>query len=199
MNKADSPNTTSPSRRTVLAGISVAAAASAPVSAIAQRADRELIALGEQLYALLPELTAARLASYAAVDAADVEAWCRAGLDEHHDGNGGGDPLTEDEQRRLWAMLKVVRAELGTENAIAACDEVWRRADIIHREIIALPAHGLTGVAVKARAAAVLVLAHLWDEPMRDLDREDEITRNLIESICAAAGMPLPWSGADAA
>jgi hypothetical protein len=106
--------------------------------------------------------------------------------------------LTEDEQRRLWAMLKVVRAELGTESAIAACDEVWRRADIIHRDIIALPAHGLAGVAVKARAAAVLVLAQLWDEPMRDLDREDEITRNLIESICAAAGMPLTLPCADA-
>jgi hypothetical protein len=197
MSQADSPNTTSPSRRAVLAGISIAAA-SVPVSVVAQSGDRELTALGEQLDALLPELTAARLASYAAVDAADEEAWRRAGLDEHHDGKGGGDPLTEDEQRRLWAMLKVVRAELGTESAIAACDEVWRRADIIHRDIIALPAHGLAGVAVKARAAAVLVLAQLWDEPMRDLDREDEITRNLIESICAAAGMPLTLPCADA-
>jgi hypothetical protein len=85
MSQADSPNTTSPSRRAVLAGISIAAA-SVPVSVVAQSGDRELTALGEQLDALLPELTAARLASYAAVDAADEEAWRRAGLDEHHDG-----------------------------------------------------------------------------------------------------------------
>jgi hypothetical protein len=45
--------------------------------------------------------------------------------------------LTEEEHARLWDMLKVVRAELGTENAIRACEEVWARGDAIHRAIIA--------------------------------------------------------------
>jgi hypothetical protein len=152
--------------------------------------DHELLWLGERLDALLPELTDSQLASFAAVDAADEEAWRRAGLTG---GEGEGDPLTEEEHARLWGMMKVVRAELGTDNAIRTCDEVWGRADAIHRAIIARPAQTLRGVAVKARAAAVLVVDQLWDKPARDLDWDDEVVRKLVESICDAAAMPLPY------
>jgi hypothetical protein len=176
------------SRRSVLAGLAVAGT---PTSAlVVPSGDHELLALGERLEALLPELTAAQSACFAAADAADEEAWRRAGLYEHHDGMGGGDPLTREERSRLWAMGKVVRAEFGTEDAIRACNEVWQRANTIHREIIAQPARTLRGLAIKARAAAVLAVSPLWDKPAKDLDWHDEVVRKLIESICDAAGTP---------
>jgi hypothetical protein len=96
-------------------------------------------------------------------------------------------------------MLKVVRADLGTENAIRTCEEVWARGDAIHRAIIAGRAQSLQGVAVKARAAAVLVLAQLWDRPASDLDWDDEVIRKLVESISDAAAMPLPYEAIEAA
>jgi hypothetical protein len=174
------------------------APAGGPSSAPVVPDDPELLVLGERLEALLPELSAAQKACFAAVDAADEEAWRRAGLCDRP-GDGGGDPLTEDEQSRRWAMEKVVRAELGTEDAIRACDEVWRRADIIHRQIIAQPARTLRGIAVKARAAAVLAMPQLWNEPAKDLDWHDEVARKLVESICDAAEMPLPYEAIETA
>ena len=182
------------SRRAVLTGLAVAAV---PVGATAApTGDHELVALGERLDALLPEMTAQQLASFAAVDAADEEAWRRAGLSGS---DGEGAPLTEEEHARLWDMLKVVRADLGTENAIRTCEEVWARGDAIHRAIIAGRAQSLQGVAVKARAAAVLVLAQLWDRPASDLDWDDEVIRKLVESISDAAAMPLPYEAIEAA
>jgi hypothetical protein len=173
-----------------LAGLTPTAAfASAPVVP----SDGELLALGERLEALLPQLRGAQLASLAAEEAVDEEAWRRAGLYERHDGQSGGDPLTEEEHNRLRDMQKAVRAELGTDDAIEACDQVWRRANVIHRQIIAQTALTLRGIAVKARAAAVLSMPQLWDKPASDLDWHHEVVRKLIESICDATGTPLPY------
>jgi hypothetical protein len=191
MSQADSPNTTSPSRRAVLAGISVAVV---PIVAAVEKSlahhepfdhDAKLLALGARLDALLPELQANRQAELVAVDAADEEASRRVGFDIC------AKDLSGQQAAQGWATLKLVRDELGTNDAIRACDEAWGRADRLQEEISAAPAHTLVGFAVKARAAAALTVSDLWDQPAKDMDWHDWIIRDLIEGICSAAGMPL--------
>jgi hypothetical protein len=95
---------THPSRRALLAGISVAAG---PVAG-AISPDNELLALGARLDAIWPDVQAARDASIDAVSSADVEVAERTGIPL-------GADLTADEATAVWEATKVVRAELGTE------------------------------------------------------------------------------------
>jgi hypothetical protein len=200
MSQADSPHTTSPSRRTVLAGISVAAAPTVLALSIPSAcadlaaADAELLRLSTRFDAIWPELEAAREAAWTAADAADDEISRRVGYDVRD-----GRSRTSEEGRHAWEVLKVVRNERGTDNVIRACETVLARIDAVHQQIIATPAQTLLGVGVKARTGAMLSLSHLWDEPRHDLDYEDQVTRNLIESICEAAGITLPWRTTDVA
>jgi hypothetical protein len=49
------------------------------------------------------------------------------------------------------------------------------------------------GFAIHARAAAMMALSQLWDEPMSDLDWDKQLVRELIEGLCAAAAVRLPF------
>jgi hypothetical protein len=78
---------------------------------------------------------------------------------------------------------------------LAYFDMLPRRSPTFFREEpMATPARTLAGVAVKARAAAMHVLSELWEELEEDLNWDQEVIRNLIEDICSAAGMLLPFA-----
>jgi hypothetical protein len=114
-----------------------------------------------------------------------------------------GRGLTRDQAEKAWEMTVIVRSELGTEDVVEREHAHWRRVDQVHLAIMAASPRTLIGVAVQARAAAMLVHSEFWDQPKQDLDWEKMVIRNLIESVCAAAGVALPVEltneGSDAA
>jgi hypothetical protein len=151
--------------------------------------DHELLALSAQIDALWPELQATQEASLAAAHAADEEISRRLGFDSRTRGGF----LTPEECSKASEMMKLVWGELRTDDVHRKCSEVWARADGVHQRILDTPASTVTGFAVKARVAAMLVTSQLWDEPKQNLDWDKSVIRDLIEALCAGAGMPLPF------
>jgi hypothetical protein len=175
--------------RTLGATLSVPIITMAHAKSIDGEPDHELLALSAQIDALWPELQATQEASLAAAHAADEEISRRLGFDSRTRGGF----LTPEECSKASEMMKVVWGELRTDDVHNKCSEVWARADGVHQKIIATPARTVAGFAIKARAAAMLTASNLWDEPASDLDWDKHVIRSLIEALCAAAGMPLPF------
>jgi hypothetical protein len=122
MPQAESPNTTSPSRRAVLAGISILAV---PLTGgpPASSQDSELLALNVTLDAIWPEVVALQRASLAACSAADLEVARRLGIDLEIE-------LTEPQAAAVWEMTKTVRAELDTDEVVRKEHVARDQADI---------------------------------------------------------------------
>jgi hypothetical protein len=57
---------------------------------------------------------------------------------------------------------------------------------------MATPARTIVGLGVKARHAAYVVSEH-WDSPIEQIDWDARAVRLLIEAICKAAGVRLPF------
>jgi hypothetical protein len=93
---------------------------------------------------------------------------------------------------KLWQpTFHAVRDELGTDDAIEEADAVLERIGTIECAIMEAPAFGVVGLAVKARVMAIMSHDRLWDKHESDLDWDDRVLRNLIESVCATAGVSL--------
>jgi hypothetical protein len=90
----------------------------------------------------------------------------------------------------------------GRRNAeIIRSDEVGRTCQIetvtarlepIELAIMTTPAKTIVGLGIKARHAAFVVSEH-WDEPIEQIDWDARAVRLLIEAICKAAGVRLPF------
>jgi hypothetical protein len=78
-----------------------------------------------------------------------------------------------------------------TPKSIWRTEELLAQMEPIERAILALPAAGMEGVAVKARVAAQVV-SNYWDIPLDRLDLDAKVLRLLIEAICSVAGLSLP-------
>lgn len=185
--RADNEN---PSRRTAMTVISAAAAGIAALTtaaaASAEPADAELLELGAGFDALVPEMLATRAAAFAYSDAIEQETARRI---------GGTNPVPPLQllPTMLWhSTFCAVEREMGPSSAVDVCEAAATRLDEVLDAIMATPAHTMAGLAVKARAAAILTHDYLWHGPTIDLDWNDEILRSLFEAIFAAAGLPVP-------
>ena len=71
-------------------------------------------------------------------------------------------------------------------------ESVLARLEPIERAIMATPAQTIVGLGVKARHAAYVVSEH-WDSSIEQIGWEARAVRLLIEAICKAAGVRLPF------
>jgi hypothetical protein len=87
--------------------------------------------------------------------------------------------------RRLGSLETNEAAPISRIEAFLASMEPLERA------ILAMPADGMAGIAVKARVAAHIV-SNYWDVPLDRLDLDARAFRLLVEAVCNAAGVSLP-------
>jgi hypothetical protein len=85
----------------------------------------------------------------------------------------------------LASLADEIRSTVGIETQLA-------RMAPIENAIMAIPAEGIAGIAVKARVAAHIV-SNYWDVPLGQLDLDARAFRVLIEAICDIAGASLPF------
>jgi hypothetical protein len=85
----------------------------------------------------------------------------------------------------LASLANDRRSTIGIETQLA-------RMAPIENAIMAIPAEGIAGIAVKARVAAHIV-SNYWDLPLGELDLDARAFRVLIEAICDIAGASLPF------
>jgi len=71
-------------------------------------------------------------------------------------------------------------------------ESVLARLDPVERAIMATPARTIVGLGIKARHAAYVVSEH-WDAPIEQIDWDARAVRLLIEAVCKAAGVRLPF------
>jgi hypothetical protein len=72
-------------------------------------------------------------------------------------------------------------------------ESVLGRLAPIEQAIMATPARTITGLGIKARHAAYVV-SEYWDAPIEQIDWDARAVRLLIEAVCRAAGVPLPFA-----
>jgi hypothetical protein len=70
---------------------------------------------------------------------------------------------------------------------------VLSRLEPIEQAILATPARTIVGLGVKARHAAYVV-SEYWDAPIEQIDWDARSVRLLIEAVCKAAGVRLPFT-----
>ncbi|WP_246739088.1 hypothetical protein [Bradyrhizobium aeschynomenes] len=100
-----------------------------------------------------------------------------SGLDaQHSDGQG-----REAESVRSAAAGRTQKIE-----------SVLARLEPVERAIMATPARTIVGLGIKARHAAYVVSEH-WNTPIEQIDWDARAVRLLIEAICKAAGVRLPF------
>jgi hypothetical protein len=85
----------------------------------------------------------------------------------------------------LASLADDIRSTVGIETQLA-------RMAPIENAIMAIPAEGIAGIAVKARVAGHIV-SNYWDVPLGELDLDARAFRVLIEAICDIAGASLPF------
>jgi len=96
--------------------------------------------------------------------------------DQHGDGRGRRDEnLQFDEASRTQKI-----------------ESVLTRLEPVERAIMATPARTIVGLGVKARHVAYVLSEH-WDAPIEQIDWDARSARLLIEAICKAAGVQLPF------
>jgi hypothetical protein len=147
------------SRRTLLA--TGAALAAVPVGAVAAQAsvnpDAELLALGRQLAILHAEDIRTEEVSEATAEEASEETTRRLGYDL--------DQEKATKTNESWiVMYGIVRRESGADALSDANYAVWQRIEPIYRRVMAMPAHTVAGIGVKARAVAMFAVSYLWDK-----------------------------------
>jgi hypothetical protein len=184
------------SRRGFLMNTMVSAASLATATAIAipslaaqaatsTEGDAGLIMLGKQFDVAVKDVIAARekldTLSDIVYEAAEANAtW----PDNQND-------WSRDDAKHYFAALTAAQRDVGgppfTE-ADAALNEAYGRTDEMSKMIGTLPAHTVEGLVVKARVTA-LACAHLWGEPIKEIDWDKEHARRLVEATFQAAGV----------
>jgi hypothetical protein len=97
---------------------------------------------------------------------------------------------TDEECTRHLEAMRIADRETGFQAANTKMEELWRCLDPVVKAIISTPAQDLAGLALKANAVAT-AWGSLWEQTPEDLDHEKELLRDLIENVCAVAGVDL--------
>jgi hypothetical protein len=71
-------------------------------------------------------------------------------------------------------------------------ESILDRLEPIEQAIMTTPARTIVGLGIKARHAAYVVSEH-WDAPIEQIDWDARAVRLLIEAVCKAAGVRLPF------
>jgi TolB-like protein len=105
--------------------------------------------------------------------------------------------LSLDGQFRAMAEeVALVTASASDQVETAAIEQLEAtigRLEPIERAIMAAPTQTLVGLGVKARHAAYVV-SEYWDRPVDRIDWDARVMRSLIEAVCRAAGLALPFA-----
>jgi hypothetical protein len=89
-----------------------------------------------------------------------------------------------EDAEAYWQALKHARQEIGGRAHVVAEQELAAAldaADKIVQAILTTPALTIAGLCVKADATAFA--ANLFDEPIRDMDYDKQVCRQLVEAI----------------
>jgi hypothetical protein len=143
--------------------------------------DNSLIERFARLYG---EIEAFRPTYEAALERREAELTRRTGILPHWGCR------TEDEATRHLAAMKIVDEDIGFNDLNETMEALWARLDPVVKIITAAPARNLADLALKANAAAT-AWEGLWKELPVNLDYPDELIRDLIENVCAVAGIDL--------
>jgi hypothetical protein len=141
--------------------------------------DRDFI---EKFAALYSEIEAFRPTYESAMRCRDAELTRRTGIPSHWT------LRTEDEAKRVMAVQAVIDDEIGFGNLNEKMETLWERLDPVVRTITRAPARDIADLALKANATAT-AWGSLWERNPEELDHEHELIRDLIESVCAVAGV----------
>jgi hypothetical protein len=95
------------------------------------------------------------------------------------------------------AMRRLGSLETNEAAPISRIEEFLASMEPLERAILATPADGMAGIAVKARVAAHIV-SNYWDVPLDRLDLDARAFRLLVEAVCSAAEVSLPFSSVSA-
>jgi hypothetical protein len=90
------------------------------------------------------------------------------------------------------ALAKLLSLQMRDADAIGRIEQFLAGMEPIERAILAIPADGMAGVAVKARVAAHVV-SNYWDVPLDRLDLDARAFQLLVEAVCSVAGVSLPF------
>ncbi len=180
------------SRRKLLASAPAAAAIGVPsvataLGGLAAGDDDELLALGRQMEPVysrfyeLNKITRPLWEEYNELLSPYLEA-CKARK------------ITD---KRLLEIIGELQTSLKhgdetLESLAKQMDDLTEATDQPFRRIIALPAHTLAGVAVKAKSAA-FACEHFFFEEEDDADWDHKLARSVIKAVLALAGERLPW------
>jgi hypothetical protein len=88
--------------------------------------------------------------------------------------------------------LDAENARSGETSRTQKIESVLARLEPVERAIMATPARTILGLGIKARHAAYVVSEH-WDTPIEQIDWHARAVRLLIEAVCKAAGVRLPF------
>ncbi len=159
--------------RTALRNLDVSSAPT-PSKSPRTRSDAELVELGRQFEVQYLEAVAAEN-----VDEEFISTFVtpKMGDDGYH-----ADSFKE------W---KCLYSQCGGDRFEKVRADTGFKAEALYNRIMDMPATTIQGFAVKARIATQYILSNLWDKPIGNLDMDKQFFRGLIESICAAAGVPL--------
>src|SRR4051812_27527771 len=103
----------------------------------------------------------------------------------------GEELSTREEATAFLAALTRIGDERGYAAENDKHEALDLRLDALVSAIAKTPALTLAGLGVKARAIGYS-RPELWREAPADMDWPDEVTRDLLESICAMLGLPDP-------
>ncbi len=172
------------SRRSLVSSAVALPALAVPGVAIADNPDAELVRLGEQFEgyqssykALLADYNekadAANRLAFERMDAADL-------------------PQSAPERNiRFAAEMDRAWTETGATEADRKFSAVGVPHDSIREKIMETPCHTVAGLRAKALVAIDQYDA-LWREQKDDLDWNKRVIRELIEGVCAVAGLQIP-------
>jgi hypothetical protein len=91
------------------------------------------------------------------------------------------------------ATRELSSLEMDEAASTARIEAFLASMEPMEREILATPADGIEGIAVKARLAAHIV-SHYWTVSPDCLDLEARAFRLLIDAVCRVAGVSLPFA-----
>jgi hypothetical protein len=94
----------------------------------------------------------------------------------------------------IAAAVQILYDTAERDNDFEEIEATLARLEPIERAIMTMPACTPTGLGVKARHAAH-VMSHCWSGSIDQIDWEARAVRLLIEAVCKAAHVPLPFPG----
>lgn len=86
------------------------------------------------------------------------------------------------------AALEMARVQADIDVADEACDKAGEEMDRQASRILKMKAATISGLAVKTKTIRIYA-PDLWEKPMKDLDYDKELIRDLVEEVERLAGV----------